>query len=129
MVLPKSLAVLNRRVTNRVARPVARNFHGFAVVEHIGRKSGTRYATPVNAWLADSAVVIPLTYGSDVDWLRNAQARGTAVLVIKGEILTVEEPVLVDGSEGRARIPHWVGMILTKLGVDQFVLFRLSPTS
>src|ERR671924_348945 len=48
MPLPRRLATFNRVVTNRVLGPFARYVPGFAVVSHVGRRSGRTYRTPVS---------------------------------------------------------------------------------
>ena len=40
-------------------------------VHHVGRRSGTKYVTPVGARVTDAKVLIPLTFGNQSDWVRN----------------------------------------------------------
>ncbi len=40
MPAPRSIARFNKRFTNRLTSKVAVYVHGFAIVSHIGRKSG-----------------------------------------------------------------------------------------
>jgi len=77
MPLPHWVAVANKRVTNRFVEPFARRSAGFAVVHHIGRRSGTAHSTPVNAFELPpdngvNRVLIALTYGPRADWYQNA---------------------------------------------------------
>ncbi len=83
MPLPSGLAKFNRVATNKVAAPFARRLPGFAVLHHTGRRSGTAYETPLNAWREDDEVVVALTYGEDVDWLKNARASDGSVFVMR----------------------------------------------
>ena len=48
MPIPKRVAHFNKRVTNRVTRHIAGWMPGFAIVTHVGRRSGRTYRTPVN---------------------------------------------------------------------------------
>ena len=48
MPLPRRLAKFNRVVTNRVLGPFARYLPGFAIVSHVGRRSGRTYQVPVS---------------------------------------------------------------------------------
>jgi hypothetical protein len=48
MTIPKTVARFNAHVTNRVSRPFAGWLPGFAVVTHVGRRSGRTSQTPVN---------------------------------------------------------------------------------
>jgi hypothetical protein len=49
MELPHRLARFNRRVTNPVHRLWAGWAPTYAIIEHVGRRSGKPYRTPVNA--------------------------------------------------------------------------------
>ncbi|MDH5372499.1 MAG: hypothetical protein OEX97_06110 [Acidimicrobiia bacterium] len=67
-----------------------------AIVHHVGRRSGTAYATPVIAHRSHQDVIIPLPYGTEVDWLRNLLAAGEAVVDLEGRSLRVDEPAVAD---------------------------------
>src|SRR4051812_49595068 len=77
MPLPKRLARFNLHVTNRVLGPFARRLPGFAVVAHVGRRSGRVRHTPVNLFRDGDRYVIALTYGADSQWVRNVLAAAT----------------------------------------------------
>jgi hypothetical protein len=76
--LGRRTAHFNRRVTNRLTRPLARRLPGFGVVVHRGRTSGREFETPVNVFNAPSGYAIALTYGSDSDWVKNVLSAGAA---------------------------------------------------
>jgi deazaflavin-dependent oxidoreductase (nitroreductase family) len=76
MPLPKRLARFNIKVTNRITGPFASRLPGFAIVHHVGRKSGTRRTTPVNMFRDGDDYVIALTYGRDSQWVKNVLAAG-----------------------------------------------------
>jgi deazaflavin-dependent oxidoreductase (nitroreductase family) len=80
-VFPRSLAKLNRRVANPLLRPVARLSPPFALVEHAGRVSGRRYATPVFAFRRGREIVIVLSYGRNSHWVRNLTTAGRGGLI------------------------------------------------
>ncbi|HUH69305.1 MAG TPA: nitroreductase, partial [Mycobacterium sp.] len=49
--------------------------HWYAsAIRHAGRRSGKQYATPVVADRVADGFVIPLPYGTRVDWLQNVLA-------------------------------------------------------
>ena len=52
MKLPPRLARFNRHVTNPIQRMWAGWAPSFAIIEHVGRRSGKRYRTPVNVFTA-----------------------------------------------------------------------------
>jgi deazaflavin-dependent oxidoreductase (nitroreductase family) len=68
-------------VTNRlVLRSAGHRDSRYAIVRHVGRRSGKMYATPIVPYLVDNGFLIALPYGPDVDWLRNLQAAGQATI-------------------------------------------------
>jgi deazaflavin-dependent oxidoreductase (nitroreductase family) len=105
---PRSLRLV-KRYNKHTINPVMLRFSGrsgfSAVVHHAGRRSGNRYATPVTAHRSDQDVIIPLPYGTDVDWLRNLQATGEAVVDLAGHSLEVGKPTVVDIDEVVGLLP------------------------
>jgi deazaflavin-dependent oxidoreductase (nitroreductase family) len=83
---PRSIARFNKRFTNKLTSEVAGYLPGFAIVSHIGRKSGRTYRTPVNAFRTDDGYIIALTYGSESDWVKNVLAAGSCELQTRGQI-------------------------------------------
>lgn len=124
MPLPGWLARVNRRATNRLMLPLAARLPGFGVIRHVGRKSGATYETPLNLWRQGEEIVVALTYGDGVDWLRNAQADGSSILV-DGRWLDVGSPRLVRGAEGSSRLPHVVRLLLKLPRVDTVAVFPI----
>ena len=121
MPLPAGLARFNRKFTNRVTTPFARRLPWFGVVRHVGRRTGTVYETPVNCWVGEGAVTIALTYGSDVDWLRNLVAAGGGEVIEGGKSIPVGTPVLIETGAGRRRIPAVIRGALALIEADEFV--------
>jgi deazaflavin-dependent oxidoreductase (nitroreductase family) len=96
---PRSLHVVkryNKHLVNPVMLQFSGRFGSSAVIHHVGRRSGTPYATPVVAHQANHDVIIPLPYGTEVDWLRNLLAAGQGVVDLEGRSLEVDEPAVVD---------------------------------
>ena len=65
-----------QRYVNPVVRPVARRLPTFGVLTYRGRKTGRTYHTPINAFRRGDDYVFFLTYGSDVQWVKNVLAAG-----------------------------------------------------
>lgn len=63
-----------------------------SVVEHTGRTSGKRYSTPVVADRVGERLIIPLPYGTQIDWVRNVLTSGAADIVSKGRTYHVVSP-------------------------------------
>jgi deazaflavin-dependent oxidoreductase (nitroreductase family) len=119
--LPKRLARINKRITN----PITRRFHRLspmAIVVHRGRSSGREYRTPVFAFPTEEGFAIALTYGHDVDWLKNVQAAGEATLIRKGRRLEVANPRVVGWASGSKHMPIPVRVTLLGLQARDFLL-------
>jgi len=124
MPLPRWLRGMNRRVTNPAMRRVSGRAKYFGTLIHKGRKSGTIYRTPVNAFPSDGGYIFALTYGSDVDWLRNVEAAGECRLRYRGRILWLVDPVRISEGEAMPAVPATVRGALKALSVHEFMAMR-----
>lgn len=125
MALPKRLARFNLVVTNRVVGPFARRLPGFAIVSHVGRRSGRVYRTPVNLYRADGRYVIALTYGSDSQWVRNVLAAGAVDVETRSRRLHLVAPEVIEDAQ-RSLVPRPVRQVLRLVSVSEFMLLRSS---
>jgi deazaflavin-dependent oxidoreductase (nitroreductase family) len=73
-----------------------------SVVQHVGRRSGRTYQTPVVAVEHDDTFLIALPYGQRTDWLKNVLAAGKATVVTHGRSYDVDRPVVVPMDEATA---------------------------
>ena len=131
MPLPKRLARFNLLVTNRVLGPLARRAPGFAIVLHVGRRSGRAYRTPVNLFRSGDRYVIALTYGADSQWVRNVLAAGAVDIETRGQRLHLVDPEVVHDTQ-RSLVPAPVRHVLRLANVTDFMLVRparLQPTN
>jgi deazaflavin-dependent oxidoreductase (nitroreductase family) len=119
--LPRRLAKFNLVVTNPVLRPLARYVPGFAVVTHVGRRSGRRHTVPVSLFRRGDGFVVALFYGADSQWVRNVVAAGGAEIEARGRRVRLERPEVVR-DPARSMVPRPVRPILRVLGVDAFLL-------
>ncbi len=127
MRLPRALARFNRRVTNPVQMIWAPRAPGFGVIEHVGRRSGAVYRTPMNVFVAPGGFVVLLTYGSATDWLRNVQAAGHAELVHRRRSYRISDPhILTDGS-GRALLPAPIRLVSRMARLDDVLRLTAEP--
>jgi deazaflavin-dependent oxidoreductase (nitroreductase family) len=126
MPLPGWLARLNRSVTNPALRPVAGRLPYFGVVLHRGRTTGRVYRTPVTAFPHGDSFVIALTYGREVDWVKNVIAAGECRLIHRGRTVDLVDPRLLPLREDAQAIPGWIRGILRILGVDQVLQLGLA---
>jgi deazaflavin-dependent oxidoreductase (nitroreductase family) len=123
MPAPRSIARFNKRFTNRLISKVAGYLPGFAIVSHVGRKSGRNYRTPVNAFRTDGEYIIALTYGAQSDWVKNVLAAGSCELQTRGRRVRLFDPYIVtDESKSWASLP--MRLILNCIDAPQYM--RLS---
>ena len=128
MPLPRWLARFNRYFTNPLARIVAGWAPGFAIIRHRGRRSGKVYSTPINIFKVSGGFVIALTYGSDVDWLKNVFAAGGCTVRYRRREIPLMEPEFLTTAEGMAMMPLIVRLILGSVSVSEFVMLREGKT-
>lgn len=126
MAIPKAVARFNNHVTNRVSRPLARHLPGFAVVTHVGRRSGRTYHTPVNMFRDGERYVFALTYGADSQWVKNVMAAGSCEVRARGRTVRLCEPRVFTDPERRL-VPGPVRVVLQMLDVSDFLSMRPAP--
>ena len=120
MPLPRAVARINRRVTNRLLTGPATRLPGFGVVVHRGRRSGRRYRTPVNVFRRGDRFTIALTYGPNADWVRNVLAEGGCALETRGRTLRLSRPRLFH-DESRQAVPPPIRLVLGLVNVRDFL--------
>lgn len=117
-------AVLNPIMLRTAGRPGVYD----AVMEHAGRRSGTLYRTPVVAMPLHEGFVIPLSYGTQVDWLRNVQAGEGATVCWNGRKFKVSDPLVLDAPAARSLLRPAQWWFYRLLGISQFVRLQSSET-
>lgn len=118
-----------RPFTTRVVNPITRRFAGrlpgFAILRYRGRKSGRRFETPMNVFRRGEEYVFALTYGSDVQWVKNVLAAGRCEIRTRGRDIALVDPVVfVDPT--RHLMPLPVRIILGLNGVSEFLRMRIA---
>jgi deazaflavin-dependent oxidoreductase (nitroreductase family) len=93
------------RYLNRLTRPFAKRLPGFAVLTHHGRTTGRTYQTPINVFRRGGDYFFFLTYGSDVQWVKNVLASGSCSIETRGRVVELTEPELVTDHELRPAPP------------------------
>ena len=127
MAIPRWVARINRRVTNRITAPVARHMPGFGVIVHSGRKTHRVYRTPVNIFGAPDGYIVALTYGTESQWVKNVIAAGECDLQTRGRVEHLDAGGVFH-DESRASVPWLPRKILTLLRVADFMsLTRRTP--
>jgi deazaflavin-dependent oxidoreductase (nitroreductase family) len=101
-------AEFNRRVTNPIVRPLAGWFSMWSVVEHVGRRSGKTYRTPISVFKTENGMAVLLPYGTDSDWVKNLQAANGGRVKLGGKLIRVTDPRIVPTAEAMQLVkPPW----------------------
>ena len=126
MHFPYFMRRVNRVFTNPIMGTIAWFVPPFAMVHHVGRKSGRAYRTPVVAFRSGKGFVIPMTYGRDVDWARNMVAARGCDLEQMGRRFSLSNPRIVSFKAAAPHLPavlrpaieaaNWPGFVLLDLG-------------
>ena len=100
------IRAFNKHVTNPLLHRFAKASRGpFAVIRHVGRRSGKPYETTIMIWPMGDGFVIALTYGESVDWYRNMLAAGHGTLLWHGRVYAVGKPEPVDVETALPALP------------------------
>ena len=99
MRVPRAVAQFNRRVTNPVARSLTPWLPCLGTLEHVGRKSGRHYRTPLLVFKTLNGYVILISYGPETDWLKNVLAGSPTILHKWGKAVALCNPQIVSKAE------------------------------
>ena len=117
----------NRRVFNPLVLALTaggRRWAYFALVRHVGRRSGRSYSTPIWVIRTGGGFLVPLTYGTRADWCRNVLAAGAATIVCRGVAVAVVRPTVVDAASVVPRLPPLQRGVMRLVGMRQFLVLR-----
>ena len=119
----RRFAPITTRVVNRATLSFAGRLPGFAILTHVGRRTGRRYRTPVVVFRRGGEYVIALGSGSDVQWVRNVLAAGGCELRTRGLALRLERPrIWTDPAMRILPVPfRCVGSVI---GLTEFMAMR-----
>ena len=126
---PKAAGELMRgftRITDPITRPLAgrRYFKLWAIVHHVGRRSGTQYATPVAIVRTPDGFVIPMPWGERTQWVRNVLEAGSCRLRWGGSDYSLVEPRVIDRTEADAFFGPILRVGLSAFGMRVFLRLR-----
>lgn len=125
-----ALRTFNKHVLNPAMLLLAGRKHWYAaVIRHTGRRTGKAYATPVVAERVADGVIIPLPYGTGVDWLCNALAAGKASITVAGQSFDVVDPRIIDAKAAAEQLSARRRREFARFGIDRFVKFGLATDS
>jgi deazaflavin-dependent oxidoreductase (nitroreductase family) len=115
------------RFVNPLTIRVAGHLPAFGILGYVGRRTGRRYRIPMNVFRTpDGGWVLALTYGADVDWVKNVLAAGICDLRTRGRDFQLVDPKLVHDPERRL-MPEPVRTFLGLMNVEHFLRLRTAP--
>ena len=113
----------NKQVTNRLAiTPAGRRV--YAVVHHVGRRSGKAYTTPTIIAPVTGGFVIPIAYGKHSDWLQNVLAAKQCTIDWQDQTYVVKKPEIVGETMALSAFPKQWQKLLRLYGVNQFLYLK-----
>lgn len=126
-----ALLDLIRKFNKFVANPLlihlgGNRFGHFAVLNHVGRKSGRLYRTPLIAEPFGNGFVIALTYGVQTDWCQNVLAKGGCLLRWKNWEIDLVRPEFIDRQLAVTVFPPWYRPVLWLLRTTTFMHLKLA---
>jgi deazaflavin-dependent oxidoreductase (nitroreductase family) len=119
---------LANRFIDPLLLPVATRLPAFGVLTHVGRKTGRVYRTPINLFRRGDAYLFFLTYGSDVQWVKNVIAAGSCSVETGGRAVELVEPELITDPELRPAPPPVRFLERRIAGVTQYLRMRVAST-
>ncbi len=129
-MLRDRIRTFNKYVTNPLLRRFANYSRGpFAIIRHVGRRSGKPYETVIWVWPTREGFVIALTYGPNVDWYRNMLAAGGGTVFWHRRPYAVGKPEPIDAETALPAFPAPFRLIFRTFGKqEEFVLLKSSGT-
>ena len=125
--LRDAVRTFNKYLLNPAMLLLAGRKHWYAaVIRHTGRRSGKNYATPVVADRVADGFILPLPYGTGVDWLRNVLAAGQATITVSGQTYDVAEPEIIDAASAAPQLSPRRRRAFQRFGIDKFVKLKLT---
>ena len=94
------------------------------ILEHVGRKSGKPYRTPLTVFPTDDGVAIVLTYGPNRDWLKNIRATNGGRMKRYGKTFQLRDPQVMPKAQAAPAVRGWMRPMFGLLPFEQAVLLK-----
>ncbi len=122
------IRVINKHITNKILIHISgKKFGHFAILSHVGRKSGKLYRIPIIAEPIKNGFVIALTYGLKVDWHENVMAKGGCSLSWKNKEYILINPEFIDKEIRVTVFPAIFRSVLRKKGIQYYLRLVIQP--
>jgi deazaflavin-dependent oxidoreductase (nitroreductase family) len=119
----------NKYLLNPLIVRLAGRKHWYAsAVRHTGRRSGKQYVTPIVVERVGDGFVIPLPYGTRVDWLQNVLAAGRATISSQGESYDVVQPKIIDAAAALPVLSTQRRRTFQRVGIEHYLKMEDAPT-
>lgn len=133
---PVGSSAVVRRIVTRVVNPVILGLglaggerSMFGVITHVGRTSGRRLQNPILPHVAGDVVLIPLSYGTEVNWVQNVLAAGSADLRFRNRSLHLVEPVIVTLDDVLRILPDGADRAYGRMRMRAFLRLRVERSA
>ena len=120
----RGLRKFNRAFFNPIIKLIAGRFF-YALVYHVGRRSGKEFSTPVVAIKANEYIFVPLPYGADTDWFLNVRAKGSCGVKIKGKLYASTNPEIVEPIVALAAFSPTIQRAFWRANINQRLRLRI----
>lgn len=94
------------------------------ILEHVGRRSGNAYRTPLSVFSTDEGVAVLLTYGPNRDRLKNLTAAGKGRMRRYGKTFAVTDPRIMTKEEAAPSVRGLWRPIFSALPFEKALLLR-----
>jgi deazaflavin-dependent oxidoreductase (nitroreductase family) len=119
------ILTLNKYVGNPLFMHIAGKTNtSFAVITHIGRKSGKLFKTPIIVRRVDEGFVAALTYGPTVNWYQNIVKAQHCIVLWHNKQYTSNKIESISTEKGLAAFPFPFNIVLKKRGTKDFILLK-----
>ncbi|WP_405987995.1 hypothetical protein [Streptomyces sp. NBC_00986] len=119
-----------RSLANRIFLTISgKRVRAYSIVRHVGRTSGREYRNPVSAYPLGDGFVIPVLYGTQSQWVRNAMATGGFTLRTKGRDYLLERPEIIPPAQALVCFPPVMRRVTRSRGIQDFVWAHRTGTS
>jgi len=130
IVIRPMTKVLNPVIVRLAGR---RHFAMAAQIQHVGRRSGKVYVTPVTAHVHGDVILIALTFGNQSDWTRNVRAADGCTIRINGRTYLATSPQFLSREQAgpllKAAFSPMQRAGTRMLGVRQFLRLDAVPAA
>ncbi len=94
----------------------------FAIVNHQGRYSSNSYRTPIMTFPTKDGFVFALTYGRNIDWIKNLISSNKGSLEYQGEVIEIHNIRQTSYNDVRKEFPFVIRFLLNIITVEHCLI-------